>query len=231
VRENWFCVSLIPSHAARGGRWCQTANRVRFRGGGAGGGNRAGVFIAQGARSWRRTEGAEPGKTTYLHCSRASGASSASLPDLKRALLTFSRRHAHPRAEPVRERNRCNLEPVNPETRKITLYLVLAQGRLTLQVVCLGVAHFRLPIRPPKSPSRPTCENPASPCGGGLGGGSCQTRTWRFTPPVHQEDWITRARLASGLPTRRSQATRRGEPHPVETWHSHEPAPSRTKCR
>src|ERR1017187_8007258 len=70
-----------------------------------------------------------------------------------------------------------------PETPKIALYLVVAQGRLTLQVVWLGLAHFRLPIRPPKSPSRPTRENPARPCRGGLGGGSCQTRTWRFTPP------------------------------------------------
>src|ERR1035437_3542022 len=43
---------------------------------------------------------------------------------------------------------------------KTTLYLELAQGRLTLQVVCLGLAHFRLPVRPPKSPSRPTRENP-----------------------------------------------------------------------
>ena len=78
-----------------------------------------------------------------------------------------------PVPKPVREPNRCNLEPLKPETPKITLYLVLAQGRLTLQVVCLGLAHFRLPVRPPKSPSRPTRENPGRPCGGGLGGGSC----------------------------------------------------------
>jgi hypothetical protein len=36
---------------------------------------------------------------------------------------------------PVREPNRCNLEPFKLETPKIIPYLVLAQGRLTLQVV------------------------------------------------------------------------------------------------
>ena len=56
---------------------------------------------------------------------------------------------------------------------------MLAQGRLTLQVVCFGLAHFRLPVRPRKSPSRPTRENPGRPRGGGLGGGSCQTATER----------------------------------------------------
>ena len=89
-----------------------------------------------------------------------------------------------PVPKPVREPNRCNLEPFKPETPKITLYLVLAQGRLTLQVVCLGLAHFRLPVRPPKSPSRPTRENPGRPCGGGLGGGSCQTPRWRRIVPT-----------------------------------------------
>jgi hypothetical protein len=43
---------------------------------------------------------------------------------------------------------------------RIALYLVAAQRRLTLQVVCLGLAHFRLSVRPPKAPSRPTGENP-----------------------------------------------------------------------
>jgi hypothetical protein len=37
---------------------------------------------------------------------------------------------------PVRkEPNRCNLEPLKAETPKIALYVVVAQGRLTLQVV------------------------------------------------------------------------------------------------
>jgi hypothetical protein len=31
------------------------------------------------------------------------------------------------------------------------------------------MAHFRLPVRPPKSSSRPTRENPGRPCGSGLG--------------------------------------------------------------
>jgi len=43
--------------------------------------------------------------------------------------------------------NRCNLEPFKPETPKRALYLVVALGRLTLQVVCLSLAHFRLPVR------------------------------------------------------------------------------------
>jgi hypothetical protein len=51
----------------------------------------------------------------------------------------------------------------NPETPKIALYLVLVQGRLTLQVVCLGLAHFQLLVRPPKCPSPPTGENPGRP--------------------------------------------------------------------
>ena len=66
-----------------------------------------------------------------------------------------------------------NLKPANPfpntlfkpETPKIALYLVLAQRRLTLQVVYLGRAHFRLPVRPPISPSRPTRETPAGRAG------------------------------------------------------------------
>ena len=53
--------------------------------------------------------------------------------------------------KPLREPNRCNLEPLKPETPKTALYVVFAQGRLTLQVVCLGLAHFRLPVRPPKA--------------------------------------------------------------------------------
>jgi hypothetical protein len=44
---------------------------------------------------------------------------------------------------------------------KIALYLVLPQGRLTLQVVWFGLAHFQLPVRPPKSPSALTGENPS----------------------------------------------------------------------
>jgi len=59
-----------------------------------------------------------------------------------------------PVPKPVREPNRCNLEPFKSETPKTTLYLVLAQGRLTLQVVGLGLAHFRLAVWPPKSPPR-----------------------------------------------------------------------------
>ena len=53
-----------------------------------------------------------------------------------------------PVPKPVREPNRCNLEPFKPETPEIALYLVYTQGRLTLQVVCLGLAHFRLPLWP-----------------------------------------------------------------------------------
>ena len=51
---------------------------------------------------------------------------------------------------------------------------VISIRRRTLQVGCLGLTHFRLPVRPPKSPSGPTRENPGRPCRGGLGGGSCQ---------------------------------------------------------
>src|ERR1035438_9847981 len=90
----------------------------------------------------------------------------------------FSAPSASPARKPVRELNRCNLEPLKPETPKIAPYLVLAQGRLTLQVVCRGLAHFRLPARPPKSPSRPDRKSPGRSCGGGLGDGSCQTPRW-----------------------------------------------------
>jgi len=38
---------------------------------------------------------------------------------------------------------------------KTTLYLVLAQRWLPLQVVGFGLAHFQLPVRPPKSLSPP----------------------------------------------------------------------------
>ena len=74
-----------------------------------------------------------------------------------------------PVPNPVREPNRCNLEAFNPETPKTTLYVVLTQGRLTLQVVWLGLAHFQLPVRPPKSASPPTGENPGSAWGAGRG--------------------------------------------------------------
>ena len=57
-----------------------------------------------------------------------------------------------PAPKPVPEPNRCNLEPLKPETPKTALYLVLAQGRQTLQVVWRGLADFRLPARPSKSP-------------------------------------------------------------------------------
>ena len=94
-------------------------------------------------------------------------ASSGSLPHLKKALLTASRRQIRiPVPNLGREPNRCNLEPFKLEMPKITPYLVLAQGRLTLQVVCLGLAHFRLPVRPPKSlPGGYTRESPAGHAG------------------------------------------------------------------
>ena len=87
-------------------------------------------------------------------------------------LTPFPIRIAVPK--PVRKPNRCNLEPFNPETPRIELYLVLARARVTLQVVCLGLAHFRLPVRPPKAPFRPTRENPGRPRVDVLGGGPCQ---------------------------------------------------------
>ena len=81
----------------------------------------------------------------------------------------FSAPLASPSPNPVLEPNRCNLEPFKPETPKTTLYLVLPKGRLTLQVVCLGLAHFQLPVLPPKAPSPPTGENPGRPWGGWAG--------------------------------------------------------------
>ena len=136
----------------------------RFGGGGAGGGNGAGVFVAQRVRGWRRTECAGPGQNNSFvllplllslrrfKCSTATVKVSAS--------DRFSAPFASPSRTPSGKPNRRNLEPFKPETPKITPYLVLAQGRLTLQVVCLGLAHFQLPVRPPKSPSPPTGENP-----------------------------------------------------------------------
>jgi hypothetical protein len=68
-------------------------------------------------------------------------------------MLLVALQFASPSREPVRDPNRGNLEPLKPETPKTALYLVLAHSRLTLQVVCLGLAHFRSPVRPAKSPS------------------------------------------------------------------------------
>jgi len=62
----------------------------------------------------------------------------------------FSVPFASPSPRPVREPNRCNLEPFKPEIAKTALYPVVPQGRLTLQVMCLGLAHFQLPERPPR---------------------------------------------------------------------------------
>jgi hypothetical protein len=42
-----------------------------------------------------------------------------------------------PVPKPVRDSNRCILKPGKPETAKTALYLVLAQGQLTLQAVWL----------------------------------------------------------------------------------------------
>jgi hypothetical protein len=80
-----------------------------------------------------------------------------------------------PVPNPVREPNRCNPELIKPETPRTALYLVLTHGRLTPQVVCLGQAHFQLPVRPPEFPSRPTGENSGTPCVGSMGRESCQT--------------------------------------------------------
>ena len=113
--------------------------------------------------------------------------------------MPSSRRHIRIAVpNPGRKPNRCNPEPFKPETPKIALYLVLAQGRLTLQVVCLRLAHFRLPVRPLRNPlpGRHAITPAGRAGGGGMGDGSSQTSRWRFTPPARQEDWITRARLA-----------------------------------
>src|ERR1035437_727005 len=83
----------------------------------------------------------------------------------------------------------CNLEPFKPETPKIALYVALVQGRLTLQVVCLGLAHFQLPVLPPKPPSPPTGENPGRPWGGWAGDPPCwcgcihRAETWQSNDP------------------------------------------------
>jgi hypothetical protein len=111
----------------------------------------------------------------------ASALSSLPMPVSEQPLLGAIR---IPVPEPVREPNRCNLEPFKLETPRITPNLVLAQGRSTLQLVCLCLAHFRSPVRRPKSPSRPTRENSGKPCGGGLGGGECQTARWRRIVPT-----------------------------------------------
>jgi hypothetical protein len=95
---------------------------------------------------------APPPRLRRFNCSAATLKTGAS--DL------FSAPFASPSRNPIREANRCNLEAFKPEMPKVALYLVLAQGRLTLQVVCLRLADFRFPVRPPKSPSRPTRENP-----------------------------------------------------------------------
>jgi hypothetical protein len=55
-----------------------------------------------------------------------------------------------PGPKPVREPNRYILEAFRPESPGIPLYVGVAQGPLTLQVVCLGPVHFRLPAQHPK---------------------------------------------------------------------------------
>src|ERR1035438_5474384 len=116
---------------------CYKPYSQRFGGEGAGGGNGAGVFVAQRVRGWRRTECAGPGQNSSFvllplllslrrfKCATATVQASAS--------DRFPAPFASPsRRTPVREPNRCILEPFKPETPKITLYLVLAQGQLTL---------------------------------------------------------------------------------------------------
>src|ERR1039457_6277732 len=97
----------------------------RFGGGGPGGGNGAGAFVALGVRGWWRTECAGPGRNNSFvllplllslrrfKCSTATLKASAS--------DCFSAPFASPSPNPVREPNRCNLEPFKPETPKTTL--------------------------------------------------------------------------------------------------------------
>jgi hypothetical protein len=87
--------------------------------------------------------------------------------------------HASPRRPGEPSPPPRNLEPFKPETPKTALYLVRAEGRLTLQVVGLGLAHFRLPVRSQNPLPGRRRQNRGGPCGGALGGGSCQTPRWR----------------------------------------------------
>src|ERR1035437_9827323 len=100
-----------------------------------------------------------------------------------------------PFASPVRkEPNRCNLEPLKPETPKIALYVVVAQGRLTLQVVwrdmklqCLLLKYGQFISKPCVSPQVFYGSRRLTRCV--LGSEAFRTReqTWESQPGGAQE--------------------------------------------
>jgi hypothetical protein len=68
-----------------------------------------------------------------------------------------------PVPKPVRGANRCILEPFEPKTPRIPLYVAPSPTRLTLQVVYFGLPHFQLPLRPSKSPVTANKREPRQP--------------------------------------------------------------------
>ena len=66
--------------------------------------------------------------------------------------------------------------PFGRKRQETPLYVVVAQVWLTLQVVGLGLAHFQLPVRPPKSHSPPTREHASPRVGGARAGGQTPGR-------------------------------------------------------
>ena len=109
--------------------------------------------------SWRCLTAAPGSDASAIHGRLDARVALLQSPILPAAILLYPGKELF-RNLPVDKPHTCNLAPFKPETPKTTLYLVLAQGRLTLQVVWLRLAHFQLPVRPPKSPSRPTREDP-----------------------------------------------------------------------
>jgi len=116
--------------------------------------------------SWRCLTAAPGSDASAIHGRLGARVALLQSPILPAAILPYPEKELF-RNVPVDKPHTCNLEPFKPETPRIALYVVVALRRLTLQVVCVGHAHFQLTARLPESPSRSTRENPGRPCGGG----------------------------------------------------------------
>jgi predicted RNase H-like HicB family nuclease len=93
--------------------------------------------------SWRCLTAAPGSDASAIHGRLDARVALLQSPILPAAILLYPGKELF-RNLPVDKPHTCSLEPFKPETPKTTLYLVLAQGRLTLQVVWLGLPHFQL---------------------------------------------------------------------------------------
>ena len=84
--------------------------------------------------SWRCLTAAPASDASAIHGRLDARVALLQSPILPAAVLLYPGKELF-RNLPVDKPHTCNLEPFKPETPKIALYVVLAQGRLTLQVV------------------------------------------------------------------------------------------------